>query len=127
MKQQRLLFLAMVGMSLGALADCESDPCSCCYGHDSSGNTQTESINNYCSVSDLKYACKQTQYSDGSSPCYFDMQRDEEVAVAKLSFVTNDLCRNDVNCYGCKNFDDTDYGGYILYPGFGKILEGEKT
>ena len=106
MKQQSMLLLVMVGMSLGALADCESDPCSCCYGYDSSGNTQTKSINNYCSVSDLNYACKQTQYSGGSSPCSFGMQWDEVVAGSKISFVTNDLCWTLGPCYWCSNSNE---------------------
>ena len=108
MKQQWLLLLAAVGMSLGVLADCISNPCSCCHGYDNSGNEQGKSIDNYCTVSELNYVCWETESVSDPISC------------GSSSFVTYDLCWNDENCYACKDFDDTDSTGNIKFP----VIEG---
>ena len=99
MKQQSMLLLVMVGMSLGALADCYSEPCSCCHGYGSDGFLQLRSIDNYCSVNELKNACEEVGNSGSTSavalvPC----------DPGYRSYVTYDLCWGGAefgNCHRC--------------------------
>jgi hypothetical protein len=103
MKKQWLLLLAAVGMSLGVLADdCDSDPCSCCYGLDHYGNKQTESIDKYCTVDHLQQACWLTEYAY----VYEDEGADSPFPCG-LSFVTFDICYGDY-CSWCQQGDDYD-------------------
>ena len=104
MKQQWLLLLALVGMSIGVMADvsdCETDFCGNCYGYTSSdGDTLSAlPLSESCDDDEILTACDES--SKVPFPCGSSWVQVNQCSTDNDSKTDYEQCTNGYYCYNC--------------------------